>query len=274
MQKSLLAFALLTSACVVVVPETKELKDARVPILPANPCETKSATRCSYFNAPVALKPGAIRLRDRALPFFRTAKTIEFVDARPVKWVAPAGTLTDGASIPKMFFKIIGTPRSKEFINAATLHDAYCGVGNGSLPQYHSDRWQNVHRMFYDALRVDGTPSKKAKIMYAAVYLAGPRWSMPGDKPKVKTLPGVMVVTAPMVAGPGNTPLPKIVPKAVLLDEMATVMEYIKTKNPSFARLERYLQKREREILTRIANEHAEEARAQNAPGANDPNYY
>ena len=279
MYKYLLAFALLTSACVVVVPESKELREARVPILPANPCETKSARSCSYFNAPVALKPGAIRLRDRALPFFRTARSIEFVDARPVKWVAPSGTLTDGASIPKMFFKVIGTPRSKEFINAATLHDAYCGVGNGSLPQYHSDRWQNVHRMFYDALRVDGTPSKKAKIMYAAVYLAGPRWTMPGDKPKVKTLPGVMVVTAPMIAGPSNTPLPKIVPKVVLQDEMAAAADYIKTNNPSLARLERYLQKREREILTQIANEHAENddigpASGPSAPSPNDPDYY
>ena len=33
--------------------------------------------------------------------------------------------------------------------------------------------------MFYDALVVDGVPRQKAKIMFAAVYLAGPRWEDP-----------------------------------------------------------------------------------------------
>ena len=245
-------FPLLLSACVVAaIPDTKLAEKSRT--LPPSPCERKSSARCSFFNAPVTLKPGAIRIKARALPFFRTANTLEFVDARPVKWVAPRGTLTDGASIPEMFFKVIGTPQSKEFINAATLHDAYCGVGNESLPVYHSDTWQNVHRMFYDALRVGGTPPTKAKLMYAGVYLAGPRWTMPGMQPKVKApVPGLVVVTAPVVQGPSNTPLYKQLPRKVLVEEIARVKDYIYTKKPSFKRLETYLMWRERVLLGQV----------------------
>lgn len=253
MHKSLLVLALLTSACVVPIPETQEMKDARIPVVPANPCESKSTGKCNYINAPVVLKSRAIRLKNRPLPFFRTAKEIEFVDARPNKWVAPSGTLTDGASIPKMFFKTIGTPRSREFLNAATLHDAYCGVGNETLPQYHSDIWQNVHRMFYDALRVDGTPAVKAKIMYAAVYLAGPRWNMPGTAPKVRAVPGVMVVTAPLTAGPPNTPLPKLIPEDMLIKAMQDAILFINKTNPSLRRLETYLRKSEQGMLAQVS---------------------
>jgi len=56
--------------------------------------------------------------------------------------------------------------------------------------------------------------------MYAAVYLAGPRWNMPGTAPKVRAVPGLMVVTAPLNAGPPNTPLPKLIPEDMLIKGM------------------------------------------------------
>lgn len=248
MRQYLFALCLATSACVAIT--AKPVTDNKFPVPPANPCEKRSGKICSFLNAPVALLPKIIRLKARPLPFFRTAKAIEFVDARPVKWVAPSNTLTDGASIPALFHAAVGTPRSKEFLSAATLHDAYCGIGNESLPQYHSDRWQNVHRMFYDALRVGGTPPKKAKIMYAAVYLGGPRWAMPGDAPTAKILPGIIVVNAPIVAGPTNTPLTRTIPKPILIEEMTAAIKFINATNPSFKRLESYLGKRELFVLS------------------------
>jgi len=45
------------------------------------------------------------------------------------------------------------------FINAATIHDAYCGVGNQNGTYYNAAPWPKVHRMFYDALRVGGEPA-------------------------------------------------------------------------------------------------------------------
>lgn len=252
MRYYLIALCFLVSACVTSTdPETA--LNAQRNATPPSPCEKQSSARCLFFNAPVSLLPKVIRLKARPLPFFRTEQAIEFVDARPSKWLAPKNTLTDGASIPTIFLAAVGNPRSKEFIDAATMHDAYCGIGNESLPQYHSDTWQKVHRMFYDALRVSGTPPNKAKIMYAAVYLGGPRWTMPGDQPKVRMpIPGLFIVTAPIIQGPTNTPLPKIIPKKTLIDEMLATVDYINKSNPSLARLSSYLRERERAMIAQV----------------------
>lgn len=101
---------------------------------------------------------------------------MEFVDGAARTWRVPAQTLTDGASIPRIFVPIVGAPMSPEFIKAAALHDAYCESGNEASPVYHSRMWQETHRMFYDTLIVGGTPGLKAKVMFAAVWLCGPRW--------------------------------------------------------------------------------------------------
>ncbi len=252
MRHYLIVLCFLASACVTTTdPETA--MRARSNATPPSPCESQSTARCLFFNAPVSLLPKIIRLEARPLPFFRTEQAIEFVDARPTKWLAPKNTLTDGASIPTIFRGAVGNPRSKEFINAATMHDAYCGIGNESLPQYHSDMWRNVHRMFYDALRVSGTPPNKAKIMYAAVYLGGPRWTMPGDQPKVRMpIPGLLIVTAPITNGPTNTPLPKLIPQKTLVDEMTATVAFINKSSPSLARLSIYLRKREQAMLALV----------------------
>jgi len=45
--------------------------------------------------------------------------------------------------------------------------------------------------MFYDAMMVNGTNPTKAKIMFAAVYLAGPRWDTERD---ISTIPSVTLI--------------------------------------------------------------------------------
>lgn len=250
MRHYLIALCFPASACVTTTDPETDLTD-RSNATPPSPCESQSVSRCLFFNAPVSLLPKVIRLKARPLPFFRTEHTIEFADARPAKWLAPKNALTDGASIPTIFRAAVGNPRSKEFINAATIHDAYCGIGNESLAQYHSDTWQNEHRMFYDALRVSGTPANKAKIMYAAVYLGGPRWTMLEDQPKVR-MPSLFIVTAPIIRGPTNTPLPKLIPEKTLVDEMVATVAFINKNSPSLARLSIYLRKREQAMLAQL----------------------
>lgn len=137
---------------------------------------------CRYINAPLALSDEPIQAKDRAFPFRKTERDIGFVDPRGRSWQAPAGTLTDGASIPPVFVPVVGEPTSEEFAVAAALHDAYCGWGNEKLPTWQARDWRTVHRMFYEALIVGGTPEIKAKSMYAAVMMGGPRWSMLFDR--------------------------------------------------------------------------------------------
>ncbi|TBB32442.1 M12 family metallopeptidase [Rhizobium ruizarguesonis] len=112
---------------------------------------------------------------------------ITFTDGRGVRWRAgkwiegsqdsiETGT-TDGASIPPWAQAIVGEPFNDEYLKAAVLHDHYCYKEN------HVRGWRETHRMFYDAMVALNVPALKAKVMYAAVYLGGPRWTrlVPGE---------------------------------------------------------------------------------------------
>jgi hypothetical protein len=83
-------------------------------------------------------------------------------------WFAPKGYKTDGASIPPIFWPIIGSPFTGYYVSAAIIHDVYCDLK--------SRDWKKVHRTFYDAMIAGGTSPVKAKIMYFAVYRFGPKW--------------------------------------------------------------------------------------------------
>lgn len=112
---------------------------------------------------------------------------ITFTDVRGMKWRAgkwipgsaetiETGT-TDGASIPSWAQTIVGAPFDDEYLKAAVLHDHYCYKEN------HVRTWRETHRMFYEAMLALQVPALKAKVMYAAVYLGGPRWTrlVPGE---------------------------------------------------------------------------------------------
>jgi hypothetical protein len=84
------------------------------------------------------------------------------------EWTAPAGTILDGASIPRAFWPLIGTPFRGRYRYASVIHDYHCVA--------HARRWERVHTMFYYACRASGTTEAQAKILYYAVYWFGPRW--------------------------------------------------------------------------------------------------
>ncbi len=195
-------------------------------------CGGPGEERCNFFNGPVQLTQNPVKLASREQSFFPTANRLEFVDSVAFRWVAPRNTLTDGASIPSIFVPVIGERQSPEFVNAAAVHDAQCGVGNEALPEFHSKTWQETHRMFYDALRVGGTEEVKAKIMYAAVYLGGPRWE---DAARDLT----------------------IVPRADMERTMREARQYILwTKpTPSRAKIEDWLERREKRLLRETQRE-------------------
>ncbi len=210
-------------------------------------CEGRASGHCNFINSPVRLSSKEIILPRRALPFYETQNDLNFIDAKAQKWVAPRNTLTDGASIPRMFIKVIGDPRSREFLNAATVHDAYCGRGNESGQYYHVAPWQSVHRMFYDGLRVGGTPATKAKLMYAAVYLGGPRWAEL-RKSTGKTAPTTSA--GAFAKQQTNQSLPdQGVSDSQLLGALAAAKNFIATKNPTLDELEAFLTKTEQKLL-------------------------
>ena len=183
--------------------------------------------KCRFNNAPLELEPETIRIEGRSYDFNRLAKPLEFVDGTGTDWVAPETTLTDGASIPQLFVPLIGFPREPVFANAAALHDAYCGIGNEDGAVYHAKTWQEVHRLFYDALVASGTSPLKSKIMFAAVWLGGPRWHEDGRTDS--TLAAV----------------PASLKQAAMLKARA----YVQDKNPDFPTLVDFLIVLEQEML-------------------------
>ncbi|MGC1273330.1 MAG: DUF1353 domain-containing protein [Planctomycetaceae bacterium] len=103
----------------------------------------------------------------------RLGDEFAYVDPAGKRWVAPAGLETDGASIPRVLYSVVGPPFDGSYLKAAVIHDA-------ASPS-DVDSWQDAHRMFYYALLRCGVGEAKAKVMYAAVYHFGPRWATPGQ---------------------------------------------------------------------------------------------
>lgn len=77
----------------------------------------------------------------------------------------PEGFKTDGASIPRFFWRVIGTPFQPEIITAATAHDVL----------YHSSRWKRwrADAMFRDLLMEHGVGWVRAHLMWFAVRAFG-----------------------------------------------------------------------------------------------------
>jgi hypothetical protein len=97
-------------------------------------------------------------------------KDYAFVDAAGGKWLAPAGYESDGASIPRAVWSVIGNPWGGDYRNAAVIHDVACDK---------KDRpWEAVHLTFYYAMLAAGVPDFKAKVLYTAVYHFGPKWGV------------------------------------------------------------------------------------------------
>ena len=93
---------------------------------------------------------------------------LKFVDPAQDLWIAPKGSIVDGASIPQPFWSIIGGPFEGLYRDASVIHDVACDE--------RKKHWWAVHEVFYFGMRARGVNAIQAKVMYAAVYHFGPRW--------------------------------------------------------------------------------------------------
>lgn len=112
-----------------------------------------------------------------------------FVDDKAIRWVAPTGSVIDGASIPEVLWKTVGTPFVGDYRRASVLHDVAC--------QQKSHPHTEVHRMFYDAMITDGVSMVLAQEMYTAVRLFGPKWVVAGS-----VAPGIAAAAATAMSQP------------------------------------------------------------------------
>jgi hypothetical protein len=137
----------------------------------------------------------------------RLLDDFSYVDSKGATWPAPKGSVVDGASIPQVLWSVVGSPYTGEYRNASVVHDVAC---------VQRDRpWGDVHRMFYEACRAGGVAEQKAKLMYAAVYHFGPRWSRQGTLMMFqRTMP--------------------------VEDEFAQLKTFVESENPSLDRIEKF----------------------------------
>jgi hypothetical protein len=86
-------------------------------------------------------------------------------------WVAPQGQVTDGASIPRIVWPLLGHPFDKDVVRGALLHDQYYAKWAGSGDD--DARRLEVDRMLHAALLADGMARWKVALVYRGVRLGG-----------------------------------------------------------------------------------------------------
>lgn len=84
--------------------------------------------------------------------------------------VVPVNYLTDGASIPRPLWSLIGHPFEGRFIRPALDHDIRC--------EFRVGRWQTVHDRFLATLEAEGVGRLRRRLMFRAVRTFGPRWPL------------------------------------------------------------------------------------------------
>ena len=104
----------------------------------------------------------------------RLIEPIVFTGPDGIAWPVPVGAELNGASIPRLFWTLMGGPFEGIYRDASIVHDHYCIM--------RSRAWRDTHRMFFEAMRCSGVGAIKAKVMYYAVYRFGPRWPLPGKE--------------------------------------------------------------------------------------------
>src|SRR5882762_8267383 len=144
---------------------------------------------------------------------------LRYTDPKGNVWVAPIGSLVDGASIPRYLWSIMGGPFEGRYRNASVLHDV--SYGDKKRP------WQDCDRMFYYAMRCSGVSAVEAKTMFYALYKFGHHWKFPIKRAKPVKFEGQLVARA--------EPIPRAIP--VNPAEINEARDWIQNADPSLEQI-------------------------------------
>jgi endonuclease G, mitochondrial len=141
---------------------------------------------------------------------------LRYTDPQGEIWIAPAGSVVDGASIPRSLWSVMGGPFEGRYRNASVLHDV-------SYDE-HNRPWQDCDRMFYNAMRCSGVGAVEAKTMYYSLYKFGHHWSFPIRRGKAVKVKGEQI------------------PRAIPLDtsHINEARDWIRSNNPSLDQIEQH----------------------------------
>lgn len=162
---------------------------------------------------------GPIRVEWQPGRKMRLLEDTHYISPQGVDWVGPKGWDIDGASIPKAFWCTVGGPYEDFYRDASVFHDVACDQRKA--------RWQDVHLMFYTAMRCSGVDEERAKVMYAAVYRFGPRWPDPTTQPEERLTRPLGAVAALDSQRRQASP-----------EEAREVEDWVRNNNPSLKEIE------------------------------------
>jgi len=145
---------------------------------------------------------------------------LRYTDPKGNTWIAPIGSLVDGASIPRYLWSIMGGPFEGRYRNASVLHDV--AYGDKKRP------WQDCDRMFYYAMRCSGVSAVEAKTMFYALYKFGHHWKFPIKRAKPVKFEGQLVARA------------EAIPRAIPVNptEINEAHDWIQNSDPSLEQIE------------------------------------
>ena len=130
---------------------------------------------------------------------------LRYTDPKGVVWIAPAGSVIDGASIPRALWSFMGGPFE----------------GKNHPPA-------EVDRMFYNAMRCSGVSAVEAKTMYYALLRFGRHWKF-----NVKKAKPVLPDFSRDLVNPQE-------PRSTTLDpnEVGAIQQWIRQNNPTLDQIE------------------------------------
>jgi hypothetical protein len=89
-----------------------------------------------------------------------------YVDPDGKLWAAPAGTVVDGASIPRILWAIVGSPYTGDYRRASIVHDK--ATEDPALP---AKKRKAADRMYYHACLFGGCRKWEAIVQYLGVRI-------------------------------------------------------------------------------------------------------
>lgn len=148
-------------------------------------------------------------------------REVRYTDPKGAVWVAPAGSVVDGASIPRSLWTFMGGPFEGKYRNASVLHDV--AYDHQNRPP------QDCDRMFYNAMRCSGVGPVEAKTMYYALLRFGRHWKFSVKRAKPVKMGRKMVARA-------EPEYPRAV--AVNQEEIKTAEDWIRNAQPTVEQIE------------------------------------
>ena len=109
-------------------------------------------------------------------------KKFSFTDPDAREWVAPAGAVIDGASIPRALWAVVGSPYTGDYRRASVVHDVACvEAGDDAKKRREADR------MFFHACRAGGCSIWQSTVLYLGVRIGASASDVPAWHAAVAT---------------------------------------------------------------------------------------